>query len=77
MKLSGTVKEKKIAPGSKSERIAIVLETDDAEYVLRQPGKNPLAKDEELVELVGSKMECQGTIHGQYFLVSSFKSLDD
>jgi hypothetical protein len=71
MELLGKVVRKSVGSGSKSERMAVVLVTADAEYVLRRPGGNAFA-DPELDALVGSKIRATGTLHGFTFLLESW-----
>jgi len=49
--------------GSKSERDAVYLETDEGSFVLRRTGGNPLF-DPDLVALVGKTIRCLGEVHG-------------
>jgi hypothetical protein len=55
----GTVAKRLVAPGSKSEREAVVLETSHGEYVLRREGGNPF-RDPELEQLVGKRIRAVG-----------------
>jgi hypothetical protein len=71
MELRGKVVRKPVGSGSKSARAAVVLVTDDAEYVLRRTGGNAFS-DPELEALVGSNIRATGTLHGYTFLVQSW-----
>jgi hypothetical protein len=59
--LRGTVAEGPFARGSKSERIAVFLETKSERYVLRRRD-GPSYADAELQRLVGCEVECDGVI---------------
>ena len=71
MELSGTVVKKPVAAGSKSERPAILLQTDEGEYVLRIQGGNPF-HDPRLEELVGKRIRARGQLHGYTFLMDDW-----
>ena len=57
--------------GSKSERPAVMLQTRDAEYVLRIQGGNPF-HDPRLEELVGKRIVARGEVHGYTFLMKDW-----
>jgi oligoribonuclease NrnB/cAMP/cGMP phosphodiesterase (DHH superfamily) len=71
MHITGHVVKKPFAVGSKSEREAIMLETEKGEYMLRRQGGNPY-HDEELEKLVGKKIEVEGKITGYTLLISNW-----
>jgi len=71
MERRGNVVRKKVAAGSKSERSAIVLQTDDGEYVLRIQGGNPF-DDGRLDQLVGKRIRARGQLHGYTFLMDDW-----
>lgn len=66
--LSGKVIRKKISRGSKSERNAVILKTEDKEYVLRKLGGNPF-HDASLELLVGKTITASGMLDRNLFLV--------
>jgi hypothetical protein len=73
MQFSGRVIQKPFAVGSKSERLAVKLVTDDQEYVLRRQGGNAFA-DPVLDRLVGATIECEGiVVHGNTLIISKWK----
>ena len=71
MKRTGQVVRKQLAPGSKSERPAVMLQTPDGEYVLRIQGGNPF-HDPRLEELVGKRIVARGEIHDYTFLMKDW-----
>lgn len=71
MQLKGLVTKKPFAAGSKSEREAIILITDEREYVLRRKGGNPFS-DRELENLVGKRICCEGDLAGYTFLMTKW-----
>jgi hypothetical protein len=74
---SGRVSRQVVAPGSKSEREAVVLDTEDMQYVLRRMGGNPFA-DPQLDDLVGKTVRAVGEVHGPDFIMSEWtKGLPD
>jgi hypothetical protein len=71
MGITGRVVKKPFAAGSKSEREAILLVTEEGEYVLRRQGGNPFY-DQELEKLVGKKIEVDGKIIGYTLMMSNW-----
>jgi hypothetical protein len=71
VKIHGRVIKKRFAVGSKSEREAILLVTDDRQYVLRRHGGNPFT-DPILEGLVGKSIDGDGVIHGHTFIMSQW-----
>jgi hypothetical protein len=71
MGITGRVVKKPFAAGSKSEREAILLITEEGEYVLRRQGGNPFY-DQELEKLVGKKIEVDGKIIGYTLIMSNW-----
>jgi hypothetical protein len=74
MQFRGQVVKKPFAVGSKSERRAVKLVTDQGEYVLRREDGNPLA-DPVLDALVGKTIECEGTVYGYTLIVSAWREV--
>ena len=68
---SGRVSRQLVAPGSKSEREAVVLDTDAGQFVLRRVGGNPFA-DPQLDDLVGKTVRAVGEVHGPDFIMSEW-----
>lgn len=71
MQITGHVTKKLFAAGSKSEREAVVLVTDEGEFVLRRKGGNPFF-DSQLEDLVGKTIRCEGDLTGYTFLMTSW-----
>jgi hypothetical protein len=71
----GIVTQAVVSPGSKSERQAVVLDTDDQRYVLRRRGGNPF-KDTVLDSLVGKRLRVVGDVHGSNFILTDWSELD-
>jgi hypothetical protein len=73
MKLRGRVVRQPLAAGSKSERLAVVLETDDGRaLVLYRRGGNPF-RDPVLENLVGQEIAGEGDLHLYTFLLDTWK----
>ena len=66
--LRGRVAEGPFARGSKSERIAIFLETGSNRYVLRRRD-GPSYADATLQQLVGCDVECDGVVVSYVLIV--------
>lgn len=60
---SGKVILEQVYPGSKSERMAVKLDTGEEKFLLRRPGIRSY-KDEKLEALVGKKVKCHGVKRG-------------
>jgi hypothetical protein len=74
VKREGTVKKRLVAPGSKSEREAVVLETDEGHFVLRRQGANPF-QDPELEGLVGKRIRAEGSEQGRTLVMDLWDEL--
>ncbi len=72
MRFTGHVIKKPFAKGSKSEHSAVLLATDEGEYVLRQQGGNPF-HDDALEQLVGQRIVAEGVLTGYTLLLSSWQ----
>ena len=66
---TGMVTKGPFGTGSKSEREAIYIETEDGRYVLRRQGGNPF-HDAELEKLLGKSIRCTGIVTGYTLLMS-------
>jgi hypothetical protein len=73
--LTGTVIRKRFGAGSKSDRMAVSLKTDEGEYVLRKKGGLAYA-DPDLEALVGKRLRCTGTLAGYTFLMTRWEEID-
>lgn len=71
MQLNGHVVKKLFAAGSKSEREAVIIVTDEGEFVLRRKGGNPFF-DAALEKLVGKRIRCEGDLTGYTFLMTNW-----
>jgi hypothetical protein len=71
-KMTGTVTQTLIAPGSKSEHRGVVLRTPDGnELILRRAGGNAF-RDEVLEALVGKQITGTGIVAGQTFIMQDW-----
>ena len=71
-KITGTVTRTRIAPGSKSDHVGVVLRTRSGdEYVLRRAGGNPF-RDEVLEDLVGKTITGSGLVSGQTLIMNDW-----
>jgi hypothetical protein len=73
-RFEGLVVKKRIAVGSKSERDAVVLETRDAELVLRRKGGNAFS-DPVLDQLVGTRISGEGRRTGYTLILDEWRPL--
>lgn len=60
--------------GSKSEHEAVMLDTGEGLYRMRRRGGNPF-RDPELDALVGSTIECEGTLRDSLLIVDSWRTV--
>ncbi len=71
-RLTGTVTRTRIAPGSKSDRVGVVLRTADGdEYVLRRLGGNAF-RDETIEALVGATVTGTGLVTDHTFIMKDW-----
>ena len=71
----GSVVKRPFGEGSKSERKAIYLVTNNGDYVLRRQGGNAFS-DPQLEQMVGKNIECTGMVIGYTLLVSDCNVID-
>jgi len=71
----GTVSEALVFPGSKSERHAVVLDSNGERFVLRRVGGNPFS-DSVLEGLVGKKLRAMGHVNGADFIMTDWSEVD-
>jgi hypothetical protein len=72
VQLSGKVVIKKTSLSSKSERNAVLLQTEDKSYVLRKMGGNPF-KDTSLEIFAGKSITATGILDRNLFLAKEIK----
>ncbi len=76
-RFTGNVVKKRWGKGSKSDHMAVVLESGESFHRLRRVGGNPFF-DEELEKLVGKKIEVKGSLMDPYtILLTSWQELDE
>ena len=75
MRYRGHVVRHLVSKGSKSERQAVLLATDQGEFTLRRRGGNAF-HDPELEQLVGKQIECDGVAAGPTLIISDYRVLN-
>ena len=75
MNMRGKVMQTVIALGSKSDHSARIIVYDEGEFVLRRSGRNPFA-DPEIDKPFGNQIECQGSVHGQEFIMDDWTDIE-
>ena len=70
----GRVVKRRVAAGSKSERHAVMLETDDGRFLLRRRAAHPFV-DPVLDRLVGKAIRANGSVHGSSLIVDDWEEL--
>lgn len=73
---SGTVIAERVSPGSKSDRMAVVLDTGTLKLQLRRPGVRSYG-DEELEGLVGKRVTCRGIRLGPRLFLQEWPVVED
>ena len=74
--ITGKVVKKRFAAGSKSDRGAVILQTEKGEeYVLRREGGNPFT-DPTLDEMVGKRVRFKGLVHGYTLIFSDCEPIE-
>ena len=74
MTFQGLVVRKLFGKGSKSEHIAVSLETPTETWMLRRLGGNAF-RDSELDVLVGKRLRCEGTLVGSTILMTYWEEV--
>jgi len=74
MKYKGMVDRRLYAPGSKSERMAVVIRTEEGEYLLQRVGGNPF-RDDVLESLVGKTIRVEGVQRGTSLFISDWEEV--
>jgi hypothetical protein len=69
---AGSVVQKRVSPGSKSDRVAVLLKTHGQELILRRKDGNPF-KDEVLEGLVGKRIEATGILAGKTLIMKGWE----
>jgi len=70
-KLAGTVVRVHYSPGSKSDHMAVMLDTPKGRYKLRLPGGGAFV-DPELDKMVGQEIEGVGNVTGNLFILKNW-----
>ena len=74
MHYCGQVTKRPFATGSKSQRDAFFIVSDEGEYSLRRVGGNPF-HDSELERLTGKDIRCNGVLSGTTLFISDWAEL--
>ena len=70
----GSVAERIIETGSKSDRVAVVLVSEGQEYFLRRMGEFAF-EDTTLQGLVGRRLKCRAVQHGSTLIMTDYTVL--
>lgn len=76
IEIDGKVTKHVTAKGSKSERLAVFLETEQGSYVLRRRGGHPFV-DKVLNALVGKTIHCKGVRTAHTVIMSEWDEITD
>lgn len=72
VEVTGTVVREKVEAGSKSERNAVVLKTDQGETFILRRHDGPTFGDEKLDPLVGGKITTSGVVLGKTLIMKEW-----
>jgi hypothetical protein len=75
VKLAGVERMARVARGTKSEHLGIVLRTNGGTFRLRRRGGHAFG-DPALRRLVGARLQGEGTLHGSTFIVDRVLAVD-
>ena len=75
MTFQGLVVRKLFGKGSKSEHVAVSLETPTETFMLRRLGGNAF-RDPELDKMVGKRIGCEGTLVGSTILMTNWNEVE-
>ena len=76
IEIEGHVTRTRVSPGSKSDRLAVVLVTDDGRLILRRKGSDSYTGQEALLPLVGKRIRAYGSIAHGHFFMERYESLE-
>jgi hypothetical protein len=76
MTFTGRVEQLRVARGTKSEHVAVVLRVEGRALRLRRRGGHAY-DDPVLARLVGKTITCEGTVHGHALIIDRWKALED
>ncbi len=76
MKFEGEVYKRLYAPGSKSERPAVMIRLKQGEFLLQRVGGNPF-RDDVLESLVGKTIRCEGTLRETALHMTDWEEVED
>jgi hypothetical protein len=76
IEIDGQVTKHLTAKGSKSERQAVFLDTEEGSYVLRRRGGHPFV-DKVLNGLVGKTIHCKGVLTKHTLIMSEWDEIKD
>lgn len=76
MKITGTVTKRLYAPGSKSERPAVMVQTDEGEFLLQRAGGNPF-RDDVLESLVGKTIRFTAAKKEKSLFMTDWEEIKD
>lgn len=72
-KMVGQVLRRRVAEGSKSDRMAIVLRTKDGNELILRREKGNAFQDATLDRLVGATIDAEGLVAGQTLILKSWR----
>ncbi len=75
MNYKGVVDRRRYAAGSKSERMAVVIRTEDGEFLLQRVGGNPF-RDDVLESLIGKTIRAKGTQRGTSLFITDWEEVE-
>ena len=75
IEIEGLVTRTRVSPGSKSDRLAVVLVTDVGRFTLRRKGGDSFTGQEALFPLIGKRIRAYGSIANGHFFMQRYELL--
>ena len=76
MEVEGEVVRKRVSPGSKSDRMAIVLVSGKEHFILHPKGGDSYTGQEALVPLLGKRIRAVGSVEEGHLFLERYQVLD-
>ena len=76
IQVEGRVMKSRISPGSKSDRLAVILATEEGQFILRQKGGDSYTGQAALAPLLGKRIRAFGSVANRHLFLERYEVLD-
>jgi hypothetical protein len=76
IQVEGLVRKTRVSPGSKSDRVAVVLATNEGQFILHQKGGDSYTGQAALSPLLGKRILAFGSVANRHFFLERYEILD-